>query len=364
MTVSEPPRRIPPARVAIQWISTVAVLWLVFGVLLPRLIDYEDVVEAIASLTWPEVLILLVGAALFSFSMSAIYTSVIPGLRFWPGWQTYEASGTMASVAPFGADLAVRYAMYRSFGVSAEVAGSGFILSSVFTIGIKLVMPVLALGLVAFSNAYETTTVTWVVLAVCLALVMAGAIALQRERLAHWLGGLVERWYNRLLAGKWRFKPMSGAAEKLVELRTSMIETLGSNWRTATVAVVAAQVASLTVLVLAFRFVGIDSTRITGFEIFVAYSVGLIASMAPLLPQGVGAVELVYVVILTGEAGDALSDQILAAAFVHRIFTWFLPILLGIVPLVMWRRRMAASGSPADDLFSEEDLGDVTNHRD
>ena len=51
----------------------------------------------------------------------------------------------MAFVAPPGADLAIRFGMYRTAGTSGEAAGAGIILSWFFTTGIKLVVPILAL---------------------------------------------------------------------------------------------------------------------------------------------------------------------------------------------------------------------------
>ena len=50
-----------------------------------------------------------------------------------------------------------------------------------------------------------------------------------------------------------------------------------------------------------------------------------------------------YVGIIVG--GDAasnpdLANAVTAGAFVHRIFTWLLPILIGIPPLIGWRRKM------------------------
>jgi uncharacterized protein (TIRG00374 family) len=88
------------------------------------------------------------------------------------------------------------------------------------------------------------------------------------------------------------------------------------------------------------RFVGVTTTDASVLEIFVAFSIGLIASMIPILPQGVGAVELVSVWILAGQVGTDLADQIAAAAFTHRIFMWFIPMLVGLIPLSMWRRRI------------------------
>jgi uncharacterized membrane protein YbhN (UPF0104 family) len=106
---------------------------------------------------------------------------------------------------------------------------------------------------------------------------------------------------------------------------------------------------SFTVLLMALRFLGVTSADAGTGLVFVAYSVGLIAALAPLLPQGLGAVELVYVLMIAGTEESDLADTVMAAAFTHRIFTWFLPIVWGFIPLVAWRREVARTAAQAND---------------
>jgi uncharacterized membrane protein YbhN (UPF0104 family) len=330
----------PWAQAIGRWVLTLLVLWFVFVFLLPRFIDYREVLETIATLKTWEVAALLGFTAIRSLAQSAVYTGVIPGLRFWPGWQAYEASGTLASFAPPGVDMAVRYGMYRSFGVTAADAGAGFVLSGIFTIGVKFVLPVFALVLVLMSGEYTRgTTIVTIIVVVGAAIVLA-VIVLRREDLARRLGQLVGGWYNRLLAGRWNFEPVDRPGERLVGFRGKIVGTLGEVWPLASTAQLGAEIASFIVLLLALRFLGVTSSEANFGLVFVAYALGLIASLIPFLPQGLGAVELVYVLIIAGAEEGDLADTVMAAAFTHRIFTWFIPILVGFVPLAMWRRRV------------------------
>ncbi len=332
----------PWLQAALRWSATLFVFWFVFVFLLPRFVDYREVVETIATLKIGEVLILLLFTAARSLSQSAVYTGVIPGLKFWPGWQAYEASGTLASFAPPGVDMAVRYGMYRSFGVSAEAAGAGFVLSGIFTIGVKFVLPVFALLLVLLSGEYSQGTTIGLIIAIAAGAIAIAVAILRREDLARRMGQMVGGWYNRLLAGRWRFQPMEDAGDRLVAFRGQIVRTLGTVWPRATAAQLGAEAASFMVLLFALRFLGVTAAEADLGLVFVAYAVGLIASLIPFLPQGLGAVELVYVLIIAGAEEGDLADAVMAAAFTHRIFTWFIPILVGIVPLVMWRRRVSA----------------------
>jgi hypothetical protein len=53
-------------------------------------------------------------------------------------------------------------------------------------------------------------------------------------------------------------------------------------------------------------------------------------------------VELAYVGVIVGNAQDTeVASAVMAGAFVHRIFTWLLPIIAGLVPLAAWGHNMA-----------------------
>ena len=59
--------------------------------------------------------------------------------------------------------------------------------------------------------------------------------------------------------------------------------------------------------------------------------------MIPIFPGGLGVVELAYVGVIVGNSGKTeLASAVTAGAFVHRIFAWLVPILVGLIP-----RRMA-----------------------
>jgi putative heme transporter len=325
-----------------RWAATLLVFWFVFVFLLPRFIDYREVIDTILTLSLGDIAALLVFSVAHSLAQSTVYTGVIPGLGFWPGWQAYEASGTLASFAPPGVDLAVRYGMYRSFGVPAAEAGAGFILSGIFTIGVKLVLPAFALILVLISGQYARGTTIVTAIGVAGAAVFVAVVILRREDLARRIGQLIGGWYNQLLAGRWKFQPIDHPGQRVVEFRGHIVSTLGKVWPKAAAGQAGAEMASFVVLLLSLRFLGVSPSVASLGLVFVAYAVGQIASLVPFLPQGLGAVELVYVLVIAGTEDSDLADTVMAAAFTHRIFTWFLPILVGIVPLLMWRRRIAS----------------------
>ena len=56
-----------------------------------------------------------------------------------------------------GADLAIRYGMYRTAGFGGETAGAGIVLSWFFTTGYKLVVPIIALAWIVIAEGIDDT---------------------------------------------------------------------------------------------------------------------------------------------------------------------------------------------------------------
>jgi uncharacterized membrane protein YbhN (UPF0104 family) len=84
--------------------------------------------------------------------------------------------------------------------------------------------------------------------------------------------------------------------------------------------------------------------------------------MIPIFPGGLGVVELAYVGVIVGTSGNSeLAAAVTAGAFVHRIFSWLVPIIIGLIPLAAWRRDMVKN-QKADDASagSSESYSDET----
>ena len=79
---------------------------------------------------------------MFTWFSAGVYNTLIPGLGWWEGWKAWAASNSVAFVAPPGADVAIRFGMYRTAGINGESAGAGLILSWFFATGYKLVVPI------------------------------------------------------------------------------------------------------------------------------------------------------------------------------------------------------------------------------
>ncbi len=320
------------------------VLFLIFVVFLPNFIDYGQVVDSIMQLTIGEVVLLTLFGIAFMWFSAGVYNTLIPGLGWWEGWKAWAASNSVAFVAPPGADLAIRFGMYRTAGISGEAAGSGIILSWFFTTGYKLVVPIVALTWILIAEGIEDDLlVTISIIGVAAILGGAGltALILYREEVALRIGKIGQRWYNGLVGGRWKFPEAEGLGVRLVDFRAQVMGTVKARWFPAMVVTLTAQAIFFTALVLSMRFMGVTTEQASVGIIFDAYAVGLLLSMIPIFPGGLGVVELAYVGVIVGNSGNTeLATAVTAGAFVHRIFTWLVPIIIGLIPLIGWRRNM------------------------
>jgi uncharacterized protein (TIRG00374 family) len=320
------------------------VLFLIFVVFLPQFIDYGQVVDSILKLNIGQAVLLTLFGIAFMWFSAGVYNTLIPGLGWWEGWKAWAASNSVAFIAPPGADLAIRFGMYRQAGISGEAAGAGLILSWFFATGYKLVVPIIALTWVLIAEGlnddlFEAITI------VGLAGIIGGAgltaLILYRESVAKRVGEVGQRWYNGMAGGKWKFPEAEGLGIKLVDFRAQVMDTVKARWLPALVVTLTAQAIFFIALVLSMRFMGVTAEQASAGIIFDAYAVGLLLSMIPIFPGGLGVVELTYVGIIVGTSGNTeLATAVTAGAFVHRIFTWLVPIIIGLVPLIGWRRNM------------------------
>ena len=325
----------------VQMVVGLGLLLLLFGVILPSFIDYGLVFEAMRSLEAWQLLVLLALALIRLPIESSLYTSTIPGLGFADGLRSYLASNTVADLAPPPADLAVRFGMYKSLGVSTEAAGVGIIASGFFSIGARLVLPVIALVLVIATGPADEET--WVLAAIGVSALVGGvalvALILRSEEFTLRIGDWVGRVANRIAARFGKQLDADNLGTKASDFRIKILGVLRTRWPRATAAVIGSHIMGYTILLASMRFIGISNSQVDWIDLLVAYAIVRLITLIPITPGGVGVAAAGYIVILGAGQDQVLSNLIGAASFLTRIFVWLVPLLIGIVPLLMWRRR-------------------------
>lgn len=326
----------------IQLAVAVVFVVVLFGFILPSFIDYKAVLDAMRSLEAWQLAVLLALALIRLPIESSLYTSTIPGLGFADGLRSYLASNTVADLAPPPADLAIRFGMYKTLGISTEAAGVGIIASGFFSIGARLVLPVIALVVVIATGPADEET--WVLAAIGVS-ALVGAVALvtlilRSEQFTLRVGTWVGRVAERIAARFGRQVKADHLGTRATDFRAKISGTLKERWPRATAAVVGSHIMGYTILLASVRFVGVSNSQVDWIDLLVAYAIVRLITLIPITPGGIGVAAAGYVVILGAQQDQALSNLIGAASFLTRIFVWLVPLLIGIVPLVMWRQRM------------------------
>jgi uncharacterized protein (TIRG00374 family) len=85
------------------------------------------------------------------------------------------------------------------------------------------------------------------------------------------------------------------------------------------------------------RFVGIPASKASLAVVFAAFTFGMLAGSVPVTPGGLGTADAVYIAVMV--AGGAPSSAAVAGDLVFRTFTYLLPIPVGAITYVIWRRK-------------------------
>ena len=108
-------------------------------------------------------------------------------------------------------------------------------------------------------------------------------------------------------------------------------------------------------LLLALRHVGVSNSEVSWVEVLVVFSFARLLTAIPFTPGGLGLVEAALITGLAAYGGD--HAQVAAAVLVFRALTYVLPIPIGLLTYLFWKRnrswRRAPGTAPRTDLVPE-----------
>jgi uncharacterized membrane protein YbhN (UPF0104 family) len=336
----------PPSRRAALLRSglIVGVLVVVFGVILPRYVDYSEVVAAFQALTPDQVILISALGAIAWLASGLVFCALIPGLSVPRGPESWLILAGIGASVPFGPwNMGVLWVVVRGWGVANIPATSGIALYGVVNELSRLFLPLLAVTILALTSGLPTsdTGIVWAI-----ALISAGAfvvatgliVAIVRsERVADWLGRTGQRiasWVMRRLHRP-TVPNVSGAIHRFRDQLGVVIRGRGL---AALATAVLSQFAWTMVLTVALRMMGIPESVLSLGEIFAVYALVMVITIIPLSPGGAGVPELLFISMFTAIAGAQYEAAITAGVFLYRLYFWFLPIPLAWILLKVTRR--------------------------
>jgi uncharacterized protein (TIRG00374 family) len=91
------------------------------------------------------------------------------------------------------------------------------------------------------------------------------------------------------------------------------------------------------VLLAALRLTGVSEGSVGWAEVLAVFAFARLVTAIPITPGGVGVVELALITGLTRAGGD--DAGVVAAVLLHRLLTFVLPIAIGGLTYLYWRRN-------------------------
>jgi putative heme transporter len=303
-------------------------------------IDPAQVWAAITAMTWLELTTLGLLAVWNLATYAFVWMAVTPGLGFWRAMVMTQATTAVANTVPGGSAIGIgmTYSMLGSWGYSRSRSTTAVLVSGVWNSFIKLGLPVLALALVLLQGGAGGGRVTAALLGIAglVAAIVVFALMLRSEEQARRFGLLAGRVATRLLRLV-RRPPVRGWELATVKFRSRTLDLVEHRWLPITVSSLVSHLSLYLVLLVALRDVGVSQDEVGWAEVLAAFAFARLATAIPLTPGGVGFVEAVLITTLSAAGGD--RDQVVAAVLVYRALTWALPILVGVVCYLWWRRR-------------------------
>jgi uncharacterized protein (TIRG00374 family) len=322
---------------------------------LPRVADFPEVWAHIKAMTPAELGILGVVAA---WNLATYWIGMVtatPGLKYRQAMVATEATTAVSNTIPGGSaiSLGLTYKMLGSWGFSKSRITQSLLVSGIWNNFVKLGMPVLALALLAFSGQVTGSRIiagTFGIAALVVA-VSVFALILRSEHFAwragEWAGRVVRRPLHLF-----RRSAAEGWGDATVKFRGRVIGMVRHSWIRLTIVSLVGHLSLFAVLVVALRDVGVSQNEVSWVEILAVFAFVRLLTAVPIMPGGVGIIEVGLISGLSAAGGD--HAQVVAAVLVFRALTYVVPIVFGLATYLYWRtnRSWLGSAPPAAPFLS------------
>jgi uncharacterized protein (TIRG00374 family) len=324
-------------------IVTRALLLLATGVsiylLLPSLVEVFSSWRSLGNLA-PLWAVLMLPAEALSFAAVSMLQRLALRAHAWFPVATSQLSGNaFGRIVPGGGATAtaLQIGMLRQAGIGAGRAAAALTATQGLLAATLLALPLLSVPAIIGGApvAHSLAVAAYLGVAVLAALLIGGGVAFVTERPVRIVARAIQWAANRTLRRK---RPISDLGGRVVAERNFIRATVGEHWFRAVTAATAVAAFDFIALLCALRAVGAQPSPSI---VLIAYVSATLLGWIPLTPGGLGFVEagLVGTLALAGvNGGDAL-----VATLAYRLVAFWLPIPIGGVAYLLFRRRYGAS---------------------
>jgi uncharacterized membrane protein YbhN (UPF0104 family) len=363
-TTPESPAAVPGRR-GLRWtrilapLVSVAIVVAVFWYFLPQFTSLSAVWASIRSMTSLELGLLALAALWNLATYWFVMVSTMPGLTYGQAAVVTESSTAVSNTVPGGGaiGIAMSYGMYSSWGFSRSRSSVSLLVAGVWNNFAKLAMPVLALALLAFTGGGGgggRMVAGALGIAGLVGAVTVFALVLRSKESARGIGLGAGRVASAILR-LFRRPPVHGWELATMKFRDRTILLLRARWIRITFTTLVSHLSLFLVLLLALRFVGVSEGEVSWAEALAVFAFARLLSAIPLTPGGLGVVELALITGLAAAGG--VRAEVAAGVLIFRALTYVLPIPVGLLTYIFWRRnrswRRKPNSAPRTSLVPE-----------
>lgn len=317
------------------------------GVVLPRAVDvsWHGVIPVLTSVHWPALLALVGLWLLGLYVHSFVLTAAAPSLTHRRALTINMTGSAVANVVPLGgaAGVELNRRMMKAWGIDTRAFTGYTILTNLWDVGSKLLLPVLAV--LVLTQAGQTVTpvlrtASLIAGAGLLGLAAFAAVLLVSPRATDLSGRFLERplYFVLRLLGRDR---TLGLADALLRIRRDCADLVAGGWVRMSAGIGGYVALQCLLLALCLHLTGAGTAW---SAVLAGFAVERLLTVVPITPGGIGVADLGLVGVLLALGGDPAG--ITAAAVLYRVFVLALEIPVGGSVLGIWLLRQRRCRRP------------------
>ncbi|HEY7133272.1 MAG TPA: lysylphosphatidylglycerol synthase domain-containing protein [Candidatus Limnocylindrales bacterium] len=321
----------------------ILVLFVVFGLILPRFVDYQEVAQSLAALSIQQIVVMTVLGLIAWFVCGQLFTVLTPGITPLRGMVAYLILSGIGSSIPFGPwSMGVVWVVFRNWRISFQDSTSGIALYGIINTLSRFALPIFAIGFILMTGELGTGRRAALVISIISGAIFVIAVivmltVVRSDRAANKVAEIVERFVSWILRklGRHEQPDVDGSIHRFRDSVGDLVRRRGLAGLGVTLL---AQVPWSIAFVTALRFTGVPADIVSSGEIIGVFALVAVITIIPISPGGAGVPELLYISFLSAIAGPDWEAQITAGVFLFRLYVWFLPIPIAWILLKAVRR--------------------------
>ncbi|MBK9435877.1 MAG: flippase-like domain-containing protein [Micrococcales bacterium] len=324
---------------AVGIVLMIGLLYYAIFVVLPSEIDWSQVWYDIQALTPLQIVGLVAGGLLAMVTLGWTSKASLPKLTLFQGFESSATSQLSAFAFPPPADMAIRFAMYRTYGFTDEQSAVGVLIALVARYAAVIAMPLIGLAAVVVTGQGSWTGLAWLLgLGAAFMVVMWLIIRVARsESMAHATGRFLQRAADWIIT-KFHRTPPADLEQSVVKFGARTGSTIETNGRSLLLSNLSWGLANALVMAMALRFSGLDRDAITSAGVLFATGLTMAINMLPI--PGKDALAVSWLAAILGITSQTDTSALGTGLLLYRVVTWILPMPVGGITFFTWRFRV------------------------